>query len=146
MKKYISIWHSFNYDNVSKFVHITNDTQQMHIDKSIANYYGFDDILVPGFYTLSLLPSMLESTSLVREVFGETEYGINCGIDTVRFASPVLISDKIQAVFRIKEDIKYNDGSIRYIFKVKVNIQETSRTALTAVWKVKIFPKSIDNN
>lgn len=146
MNKYISEWHSFNRSDISKFAHMTNDAQQIHLDSIVANDYGFDDIIIPGFYTLSLLPSMLKSTNLVKDTLGEPDYGINYGLESVRFIRPILISDNVRASFKIKNSSLQDDGSTQYVFKVKVDIKQPSRTALTAIWRMKIFPKSIDNN
>ena len=99
-----SDWFQINQARINQFADVTGDQQFIHIDSEKATPL-FGATIAHGFLTLSLLPKLMERSSLVPE---GVQMAFNYGLDRVRFINPVLVDSFVKATttlisFREKE-------------------------------------------
>lgn len=78
---------------VNTFADVTGDHQWIHIDVKRARESSFGTTIVHGFFTLSLLPSLLHD---VYEMSGFA-LGVNYGLNRVRFPAPLPVGSRVRA-------------------------------------------------
>ena len=87
-----SDWWEVTQDDINTFADVTDDHQWIHVDVERAKETPFKGTIAHGFYTLSLLPKF--SYSLFQtEGFS---FGMNYGLNKVRFPSPVPVGSKVR--------------------------------------------------
>ena len=84
-------------DKVNQFAEITGDHQWIHIDVERANAGPFGGPIAHGFFTLSLMASIVK---LPVELEGVSN-GVNYGANKLRFLSPVPVPSTLHARSRL---------------------------------------------
>lgn len=79
--------------DVDTFADVTGDHQWIHVDVERAQGSAFGTTIAHGFLTLSLLPRLLAD---VYEFTGFT-FGVNYGLNRVRFPAPVPVGSRLRA-------------------------------------------------
>ena len=92
-----SAWRTVTQDQVDRFADVTDDHQWIHAAGERADAGPFGGPIVHGFFTLSLLPS------LMREVLDLSAFRatVNYGLNKVRFPAPLPVGTPIRASVRI---------------------------------------------
>jgi acyl dehydratase len=86
---------------VNQFADVTGDHQWIHIDVERCKQESpFGGPIVHGFFTLSLMPKLSESTPMLYKTTG-VKNAVNYGSDKLRFLSPVPAGSKLHARSRL---------------------------------------------
>jgi acyl dehydratase len=94
-----SDWHVVTQEDVNTFADVTGDHQWIHIDVERASETPFGGTIAHGYYTLSLAPRMAEQ--VVK--FEGFAFGLNYGLDRVRFPSHMPVGGKVRATLKLAE-------------------------------------------
>ena len=93
-----SEWLTIEQSRIHAFADATGDRAWIHVDPARAANGPFGGTIAHGFMGLSLLPLLLD-----RDVLQVTDspFGLNYGVEHVRFTTPVPVGSKVRATFRI---------------------------------------------
>jgi acyl dehydratase len=99
----VSDWHEVTQEDINAFADVTGDHQFIHVDIERAKETPFGGTIAHGFYTLSLLPRF--SYELFE--FQGFAFGLNYGLNKVRFPAPLPVGAKVRmrATLTSAEDI-----------------------------------------
>ena len=124
-------WLELDQPQINQFADVTLDTQYIHTDPERAAQTPFGGTIAHGLLSLSLLPYLTESCSIVPE---GTVMGVNYGFNKVRFLSPVKPGDSVRAQSKVLA-VKEKEGG-RYLITVEVTVDIKGQTkpALVAEW------------
>jgi len=88
----VSDWHEVTQDDINAFADVTGDHQWIHVDVERAKDTPFGGTIAHGYYVLSLAP-MFSYELFKVEGFA---FGLNYGVNRVRFISPMPVGGKIR--------------------------------------------------
>ena len=89
----VSDWHLVTQDEVNAFAKATRDEQWIHVDVERAKRESpFGAPVAHGYYTLSLVPYLMDQ---VWKVTG-TAAALNYGLNRLRYPAPVLVGTRIR--------------------------------------------------
>jgi acyl dehydratase len=94
-----SDWFEVTQEDINTFADVTGDHQWIHVDVERAKDTPFGGTIAHGYYTLSLIPRLADQV-MKYEGFA---FGLNYGLDRVRFPSHMPVGDRVRATFRLKE-------------------------------------------
>ena len=94
-----SEWHEVTQEAIDDFAEVTGDHQWIHVDPERAKDTPFGGTIAHGYYTLSLAP-MLSEQVLGLEGFA---FGINYGLDKVRFPAPLPVGSKVRMTAKVAD-------------------------------------------
>jgi acyl dehydratase len=123
-------WLEITQDRVNAFADATGDHQWIHVDPERARDTPFGGTIAHGYYTLSLAPKFSEEIMK----FEGFAFGINYGLNKVRFTAPVPVGSKIRGVVDLAEVIDAKGGAVQVTSRVTVEIEGSERPALVAEW------------
>jgi acyl dehydratase len=84
---------TLSQQDVDTFADVTGDHQWIHVDVERARQSPFGSTIAHGFLTLSLLPALLADVYQ----FSGFAYGVNYGLNRVRFPAPVPVGSRVRA-------------------------------------------------
>ena len=87
-----SDWHEVTQKDIDAFADVTGDHQWIHVDPERAKDTPFGGTIAHGYYTLSLAPKFSEQIFKL-EGFA---FGINYGLNKVRFPAPLPVGGKVR--------------------------------------------------
>lgn len=87
-----SDWLPIEQDRVDAFAEATGDHQWIHVDVPRAAAGPFGGTIAHGYYTLSLAPKFSEEIMK----FEGFAFGINYGLNKVRFPAPLPVGGKVR--------------------------------------------------
>jgi acyl dehydratase len=93
----VSDWIEVTQAQVNQFAEATGDHQWIHVDVERARSGPFGGTIAHGFFTLSLLPRLLEGSIAITDV----RMGVNYGLNKVRFTDPVPVGSRVRARFAL---------------------------------------------
>lgn len=129
---FTSGWLLIEQDRVNAFADITNDHNFIHLDaERTRKETHFPGTIAHGFLSLSLL-SHFAAEALPP--FPSNTVGVNYGLNSLRFASPVPVGSRIRAAFKLDSFEERKPGQFLLTFDVKIEIENSSRPALRAEW------------
>jgi acyl dehydratase len=124
----VSEFHTITQDQVNLFADATLDHQWIHTDPERAKEEGaFGSTIAHGYLTLAIVPFLWEQIVKVNNL----KMMVNYGIDSLRFAHPVLVNDEVR-LHATLENISNLRGTIKTEMKVKLEIQGQKKPAFTA--------------
>ena len=85
-------WQEMTQERVNQFADATDDHQFIHVDVERAKETPFGGTIAHGYYTLSLLPKF----SYDMYSFGGFAFGLNYGLNKVRFPAPLPVGQKVR--------------------------------------------------
>ncbi|MGB2711669.1 MAG: MaoC family dehydratase [Conexibacter sp.] len=88
----VSDWHEVTQEAIDAFADVTGDHQWIHVDVERAKDTPFGGTIAHGYYTLSLAP-MFSYALFSVEGFA---FGINYGVNKVRFPAPLPVGSKVR--------------------------------------------------
>ena len=96
-------WHAVTQEDIDAFADVTGDHQWIHVDPERAKDTPFGGTIAHGYYTLSLAPRFSEQIV----AFEGFAFGINYGLNKVRFPAPLPVGSKVRMRGRVAsvEDI-----------------------------------------
>jgi acyl dehydratase len=122
-------WMTITQEMVNAFADATYDHQFIHVDPEKARKTPFGTTIAHGFFTLSLVPKLLESVPLTPE---GVVMGVNYGLNRVRFPSPVKTGSDIRVVATLKEVTSPSPDRVVLTTEVVVQVKGESKPALVA--------------
>ena len=88
-----SDWHLVTQDEVNAFAKATHDEQWIHVDVERAKRESpFGGPVAHGYYTLSLVPFLMDQVWTVMDISAALNYGLN----RLRFPAPVPVGGRIR--------------------------------------------------
>jgi acyl dehydratase len=87
-----SEWHEVTQEAIDAFAEVTGDHQWIHVDRERARETPFGGTIAHGYYTLSLAPVLSEQIV----AFEGFAFGLNYGLDRVRFPAPLPVGDRVR--------------------------------------------------
>jgi acyl dehydratase len=94
-----SDWHEVTQADIDTFADVTGDHQWIHVDPERAKDTPFGGTIAHGYYSISLIPRLAEQV-VKYEGFA---FGLNYGLDRVRFPTYMPVGGKIRATFKLTE-------------------------------------------
>jgi acyl dehydratase len=116
-------------EQINRFAVATHDHQWIHTNPERAKAEGaFGNTIAHGYLTLSIVPYLWEQIVDVRNL----KMMINYGIESLRFANPVLVDSEVRLVAKLKSlaDLR---GTIKAEVQVKLEIKGQKKPAFSGV-------------
>jgi acyl dehydratase len=88
----VSDWLEVTQEKIDRFAEVTGDDQWIHIDVERAKQSPFGGTIAHGYFTLSLAPRF----SYDMFNFVGFAFGINYGLNRVRFPAPMPVGGKVR--------------------------------------------------
>jgi acyl dehydratase len=88
----VSDWLEVTQEKIDAFAEVTGDDQWIHIDPERAKQSPFGGTIAHGYFTLSLAPRF----SYDMFNFEGFAFGINYGLNRVRFPAPMPVGGKVR--------------------------------------------------
>jgi acyl dehydratase len=88
----VSGWLEVTQETINRFAEVTGDDQWIHLDVERAKQSPFGGTIAHGYYVLSLVPRF-SYHMFTFEGFG---YGLNYGLNRVRFPAPMPVGGKVR--------------------------------------------------
>jgi acyl dehydratase len=125
-------WHEITQDAIDTFAGVTKDKQWIHVDKVRARRESpFRSTVAQGFLIVAMIPALREYESLVASADFPVRMVVNCGIDKVRFLSPVKPGSRIRARTLLKK-IGLNRKFIEVTEEVTIEIAVGAKSVCVA--------------
>lgn len=122
-----SDWYAIGQDRVDMFAEATDDRQWIHVDPDAAARGPFGTTIAHGYFTLALVPHLLEGLIHITD---QTR-GTNYGLDRVRFTNVVPVGSRVRLSATVVEAQLYDGGaSIRYKLSVRIDIEDSDKPAM----------------
>ncbi len=93
----VSDWLEVTQATINRFAEVTGDDQWIHLDVERAKQSPFGGTIAHGYYVLSLAPRF-SYDMFTFEGFG---YGLNYGLNRVRFPVPMPVGGKVRMRARL---------------------------------------------
>ena len=89
----VSDWLLVSQDEINAFAHATHDLQWIHVDVERAKRESpFGGPIAHGYYTLSIIPYLLDQVWTVTGASAALNYGLN----KLRFPAPVRVDSRVR--------------------------------------------------
>ena len=88
----VSDWRLVTQEDIDRFAEVTGDDQWIHVDPERAKDSPFGGTIAHGYFTLSLAPRF----SYDMFSFEGFAFGINYGLNRVRFPAPMPVGEKVR--------------------------------------------------
>ncbi|WP_057937096.1 MaoC family dehydratase [Algoriphagus resistens] len=116
-------------EQINIFAKATHDHQWIHTDPERAKQEGaFGNTIAHGYLTLSIVPFLWEQIVEVRNL----KMMINYGIESLRFANPVLVDSEVRLAATLK-NVANLRGTVKAEVAVKLEIKDQKKPAFTGV-------------
>lgn len=130
-----SDWHEIDQATIDEFAAATGDRQWIHVDPArCRDGSPYGGTIAHGFLTVSLLSACIAEAIAVESA----RLSVNYGFDKLRFLAPVPVDSQIRAIF-VLAGIERHDAVARVTWDVAVEIRDSPKLALAAVWIAQIF-------
>jgi acyl dehydratase len=114
---------------INGFADATHDHQWIHTDPERAKAQGaFGNTIAHGYLTLSIVPYLWDQIVEVRNL----KMMINYGIESLRFANPVLVESEVRLVATLK-NVANLRGTVKAEVEVKLEIKGQDKPAFAGV-------------
>jgi acyl dehydratase len=131
----VSGWVEVSQARIDRFAEATEDRQWIHTDpERAARESPFKATVAHGFLTLSLLSELLRLAVSVRGV----RWGVNYGLNRVRFVAPVPAGSRVRGRFRLAAFVEV-EGGAQATWDVSVEREGDDRTCCVAEWLVRYY-------
>lgn len=116
-------------EQINIFAEATYDHQWIHTDPARAKSEGaFGNTIAHGYLTLSIVPHLWDQIVNVRNL----KMMINYGIESLRFANPVLVDSEVRLAATLK-NVANLRGTVKAEVAVKLEIKDQKKPAFTGV-------------
>lgn len=124
-----SAFFQITQNQINLFAEATHDHQWIHTNPEQAKIEGaFGNTIAHGYLTLSIVPHLWEQIVEVQNL----KMMINYGIESLRFSHPVLVTDQVRLVAKLK-NIANLRGTVKAEVEVKLEIKDQKKPAFTGV-------------
>jgi acyl dehydratase len=131
----VSDWLPITQERIQQFADATGDHQWIHLDaERAARESPFRTTIAHGFLTLSLVSVLLRDAIRI----GGLRLAVNCGLNRVRFTSPVPAGSRVRA--RIAPaSVGDVAGSIQVIWTVTIECEGGDKPCCVLEWIVRYY-------
>jgi len=131
----LSPWIEITQRQVDEFADTTLDRQWIHVDpERAAKESPFGTTIAHGFLTLSLLSHFYISCIDISP----RRFGINVGLNRVRFTAPVKVGACVRARFVLLR-LEPIAGGLQFVWTVTVEIEDSVKPACVAEWVTRVL-------
>lgn len=124
-----SAYFKITQNQINIFAEATHDHQWIHTDPEKAKREGsFGNTIAHGYLTLSIVPHLWDQIVDVRNL----KMMINYGIESLRFANPVLVDSEVRLVAKLKSLVNLR-GTVKAEVAVKLEIKDQKKPAFSGV-------------
>jgi acyl dehydratase len=124
----VSDWITVDQPRIDLFAEATEDRQWIHVDVDRSADGPYGTTIAHGYLTLSLLPHLMRQVFSVK---GAT-MGVNYGVDTVRFLTPVPAGSRVRVRASVVSADERPDTRLRLGLRTVVELEGAERPACTA--------------
>jgi acyl dehydratase len=130
----VSHWHSVSQEDINRFAQITGDRQWIHTDVEAAKSGPFRGTIAHGFYTLALIPMLMDQVLSLKSF----AFVVNYGLNRVRFPAPLPVGDRVRLRLSI-EGISSRPGSSDITFLASFECPSQDKPVCIAESVVRVF-------
>lgn len=131
----VTDWVTVSQERIDQFAQATGDFQWIHVDtKRSAKESPFGGTIAHGFLTLSLLGKFY----LDDIVIPFCDFGVNYGLNKVRFTNPVLAGSRVRGRFVLAK-VDDVDKGIQVTWSISFEIEGVERPACVAEHVVRLY-------
>lgn len=136
----VSDWIEVTQGMIDAFADVTRDTQWIHQDVQRAQRESpFGTTIAHGFLTLSLVSHLhAQSISVRGNDKVRVTYGINYGLNRVRFPNPVRSGSRIRSRSAVKT-VEDFPGGVQVTWLITVDLENAEKPALVAEWVTRLY-------
>jgi acyl dehydratase len=127
-------WQEMTQERVNEFADATDDHQFIHVDVEKAKQTPFGGTIAHGFLTLALVAPI--STQLMRVT--DAAFGLNYGLDKVRFPAPLKVGSQFRGGAEIVE-VSDVPGGVQVKLLVTVEAQGSEKPVCVAEQLVRVY-------
>lgn len=124
----VSDWYLVTQEEVNAFAKATHDEQWIHVDVERAKRESpFGGPVAHGYYTLSLVPMLMDQVWTVKGISAALNYGLN----RLRFPAPVLIGSRLRLRAKLNsvDDVP---GGVQVVIQLNTELENGDKPALVA--------------
>jgi acyl dehydratase len=131
----IGDWFEVTQERINLFAEATEDRQWIHTEpERAARQSPYRTTIAHGFLTLSLLTELMDRAVSL----GGLRMGLNYGLNSVRFVSPVPAGARIRGRFRL-EAVEEIRNALQATWSVTVEREGSDKPACTAEWLIRYY-------
>ena len=127
----VSDWITVDQPMIDAFATLTCDHTPVHVDPASDAGRLFGGTILHGFHTAALLAPL--SANAVPQPEG-ARYGINYGLDRLRFVAPVPSGARIRGRFTLAGFERVGTEELRLTLDAVIEVEGRERPALVARW------------
>jgi acyl dehydratase len=127
-------WKELTQEQVNQFADATDDHQFIHVDPERAKETPFGGTVAHGFLTLSLLAPV--TMQLMRVT--DAKFGVNYGLDRVRFPAPLPVGKEWRGGQEIVE-VSEIPGGLQIKSKVTIEVKDQEKPAVVAEFLTRVY-------
>src|SRR5258707_8088947 len=124
-------WHTVTQEEINQFADATGDHQWIHVDLERAKAGPFGGTIAHGYWTLSAAPFIMRGGEGVQ-VRLPSRMGVNCGLNRVRFISPVHVGKRIRGHAKLVSVDEVQPNVIQQVSEITVEIEGEAKPAMVA--------------
>ena len=126
-----SDWLEVDQSRIDMFADATGDHEPIHVDPVAAADLPYGQTIAHGFLTLSLIAAFYQNC--FPRIDGR-KYGLNYGLNRVRFLVPVLSGKRVRGHFNLLSLLEKQPGNYQFTIEVSVEIEGEDKPAMVAEW------------
>jgi acyl dehydratase len=137
----VAPWVTVDQDTINVFADATGDHQWIHVDaERAANESPFGSTIAHGFLILALAPRMAYEVFDIDEndAPGGIKFGVNYGLDRVRFVSPLPVDSRVRARVSVLE-VDEQDNGARFTLRLTFEREGGDRPVAIADWIQRVY-------
>jgi acyl dehydratase len=132
----ITGWLTLTQKRIEQFAEATEDRQWIHLDRErAAAESSYGTTIAHGFLTLSLVSYFVREVIQIRR---GVRMAVNCGLNRVRFPSPVRSESKIRARVALLT-LKELPDAVQVTFGVTMESEDSDKPCCVAEWVVRYY-------
>ena len=133
----ISDWTTLTQEQVVMFASATKDPDWMHIDVERSRTESpYETTIVQGFLMMSLVIHLTHETASQPD---GVVYGLNYGMDRVRFTSVVTVGSRVRTRIKLLEVTPRGEGRFLYKTQHYLEVKSQEKPAMVAEWLALYF-------
>jgi len=121
-------WLTIEQERIDLFAKATGDFQWLHVDPEKAARGPYGATIAHGFLTLSLTNMFLPELFLPDNL----DWGVNYGLDMVRFPAPVVVNSRIRGVGVLVSATRVGDNGVQTMVRMTVEIEGKDKPGCVA--------------
>ena len=127
-------WQELTQERVNQFADSTDDHQFIHVDPERAKQTPFGGTIAHGFLTLSLLAPVTMQLLKVTDA----KFGLNYGLDRVRFPAPLPVGKEWRGGQEIIEVTEIS-GGLQIKSRVTIEVKDQEKPAVVAEFLTRVY-------